>query len=210
LEINVFHKLFLIFFIFLIRSSSYADDADSKLLIYGDSISAGYGMAYNKQWSLILEDTLEKNNIGVQVINKSISGETTGGGLVRFERILQEFKPTYILLELGGNDALRGYPPSTVKRNLEKMIIIAQENSAETLLMQIKIPPNYGRKYQERFESIYPDIASKTSAKLIPFMLDDIALNADLMLRDGIHPNEKAQSLIADIVYRSLLPYLKN
>ena len=115
MEINVFHKLFLIFFIFLISSSSYADDADSKLLIYGDSISAGYGMAYNKQWSLILEDTLEKNNIGVQVINKSISGETTGGGLVRFERILQEFKPTYILLELGGNDALRGYPPSTVK-----------------------------------------------------------------------------------------------
>lgn len=210
MEINVFYKLFVTFFILINSSSTYADAAAPKLLIYGDSISAGYGMPYNKQWSLILEDTLKENNIGIQVINKSLSGETTGGGLVRFERILQEFKPKYILLELGGNDALRGYPPSTVKKNIKEMIIIAEENSAETLLMQIKIPPNYGRRYQERFESIYPDIVSKTPAKLIPFMLDDIALNEDLMLRDGIHPNEKAQPLIADIVYRSLLPYLKN
>ena len=186
----------------------YALDEQRTLLIFGDSISAGYGMSKEKQWSVLLQEKFNKENLKIKVINSSVSGETTGGGLSRLEKIIKQHEPNYVLLELGGNDALRGYPPKKISSNLVEMISISEISNANIFLMQIKIPPNYGSRYQKAFESIYPRVAETTSAILIPFMLEEVALNADLMLPDGIHPKESAQPLIADFIYLQLKPLL--
>jgi len=200
---------FLSFFISLMFSlSTYSDVKNESLLIYGDSISAGYGMSKDKQWSVILQDIINRDNLKINVINSSVSGETTSGGLARISQTIKSIKPDYLLLELGGNDALRGYPPRQIATNLAEIIKIADSANTKVLLMQIRIPPNYGSRYQKAFESIYSNIASETSATLIPFMLEEVALNEELMLPDGIHPKASAQPLIADYVYRQLKPLL--
>ena len=201
-------KILYIFLSLMLSNIVFADNNHPNLLIYGDSISAGYGMKPEQQWSIDLQEIFNQNNIGVKIINKSLSGETTGGGLSRLERLLDEFKPIYMVLELGGNDALRGYPPSKVKQNLTEMISIAKAKDVKVFLMQIKIPPNYGKRYQQLFESIYDDISKDSKVQLLPFMLEEVALKSELMMRDGIHPNEKAQPLIAEYVYKSLVPLL--
>ena len=194
---------------FLILSSILLADKDhTNLLIYGDSISAGYGMDKDKQWSEELQKILIKEKISLTIINKSLSGETTGGGLSRLEKIIDNSKPSYILIELGGNDALRGYPPAKIKNNIEEMINLSIEKGVKVLLMQIRILPNYGRRYQASFESLYKEISKENNIPLIPFMLDDIALNKKMMLDDGIHPNATAQPLIAKFLYTNLLPLM--
>ena len=179
------------------------------LLIYGDSISAGYGMEPDKQWAEKLKLIFYEKNLDIEVVNRSVSGETTGGGLSRIKPILEKLQPKYLLLELGGNDALRGYPPSSILNNLKAIIEIAKENQVKVFLMQIKILPNYGKRYQEQFESIFPKVAKENDIILIPFMLNDIALDKALMLPDGIHPNADAQPLIAKYVFKSLEPHLQ-
>ena len=197
-----------IFISLMFSLSTYSDVKNESLLIYGDSISAGYGMSKEKQWSVILQDIINRDNLKINVINSSVSGETTSGGLARISQIIKSIKPDYLLLELGGNDALRGYPPRQIATNLAAIIKIADSANTKVLLMQIRIPPNYGSRYQKAFESIYSNIASETSATLIPFMLEEVALNEELMLPDGIHPKASAQPLIADYVYRQLKPLL--
>jgi len=179
------------------------------LLIYGDSISAGYGMEPDKQWAENLKLIFNEKNLDIEIVNRSVSGETTGGGLSRIKPILEKLQPKYLLLELGGNDALRGYPPSRILNNLKAIIEIAKENQVKVFLMQIKILPNYGKRYQEQFESIFPKVAKENDIILIPFMLNDIALDKALMLPDGIHPNADAQPLIAKYVFKSLEPHLQ-
>ena len=201
-------KFLSIFISLMFSLSTYSDVKNESLLIYGDSISAGYGMSKEKQWSVILQDIISKDNLKINVINSSVSGETTSGGLARISQIIKSIKPDYLLLELGGNDALRGYPPRQIATNLVEIIKIADSANTKVLLMQIRIPPNYGSRYQKAFESIYSNIASETSATLIPFMLEEVALNEELMLPDGIHPKASAQPLIADYVYRQLKPLL--
>ena len=201
-------KYLTILVIFIFSLSIYTNSKVEVLLIYGDSISAGYGMSKEKQWSVILQEKINKENLKIKIINSSISGETTSGGLVRISQTIESIKPDYLLIELGGNDALRGYPPKQIAANLVEMIKIADSADAKVLLMQIRIPPNYGSRYQKAFESIYPSTASETSATLIPFMLEEVALNEELMLPDGIHPKASAQPLIADYVYRQLKPLL--
>ena len=201
-------KFLSIFLSLMFSLSTYSDVKNESLLIYGDSISAGYGMSKEKQWSVILQDIINKDNLKINVINSSVSGETTSGGLARISQTIKSIKPDYLLLELGGNDALRGYPPRQIATNLAEIIKIADSANTKVLLMQIRIPPNYGSRYQKAFESIYSNIASKTSATLIPFMLEEVALNEELMLPDGIHPKASAQPLIADYIYRQLKPLL--
>ena len=179
------------------------------LLIYGDSISAGYGMEPDKQWAENLKLIFNEKNLDIELVNRSVSGETTGGGLSRIKPILEKLQPKYLLLELGGNDALRGYPPSRILNNLKAIIEIAKENQVKVFLMQIKILPNYGKRYQEQFESIFPKVAKENDIILLPFMLNDIALDKALMLPDGIHPNADAQPLIAEYVFKSLEPHLQ-
>ena len=194
--------------IILFLQCVYASDDQRILLIFGDSISAGYGMSKENQWSVLLQDKLNNENLKVKVINVSVSGETTSGGLSRLGLAINSTKPDYLLLELGGNDALRGYPPKKISSNLSEMVKIADSSNVKVFLMQIRIPPNYGSRYQKAFELIYSSIASETSATLIPFMLEHVALNKDLMLPDGIHPKASAQPLIADYIYFQLRPLL--
>ena len=198
--------------VFLVLALSFSTSGADKfpsLLVYGDSISAGYGISKEKQWSEVLKTEFSKEGIDVEILNRSVSGETTGGGLARIDRTLDELKPTYLLLELGGNDALRGYPPKKIYKNLQQIIEAARKRGIEVFLMQIKILPNYGKRYQSEFESLYSDIANDTGVILIPFMLNEIALNKEFMLNDGIHPNESAQPLMAKFVFDSLKSHLK-
>ena len=196
-------------FILILIASTTSSEENNSILIYGDSISAGYGMEKESQWSESLKTLLSDKGYKISVYNRSVSGETTGGGLTRISRILDELKPTFLLLELGGNDALRGYPPKKIYENLNKMIEASKERGIDVFLMQIRILPNYGKRYQTQFESIYPTLSQEKEVILLPFMLNDIALKKELMLSDGIHPNEDAQPLIAEIVFNSLKPHLK-
>ena len=166
-------------------------------------------MDKDKQWSEILKFIFQENNLSLNVFNRSVSGETTGGGLTRIEDTLNELKPSYMLLELGGNDALRGYPPKKIFENLVKIIDASKKRDIKVFLMQIRILPNYGKRYQSQFESIYPKIAEEKKVILLPFMLENVALNKDLMLPDGIHPNVDAQPIIAEFVFRNMKAYLK-
>ena len=196
-------------FIFILIASTTSSEENNSILIYGDSISAGYGMEKESQWSESLKTLLSDKGYKISVYNRSVSGETTGGGLTRISKILDELKPTFLLLELGGNDALRGYPPKKIYENLNKMIEASKERGIDVFLMQIRILPNYGKRYQTQFESIYPTLAKEKAVILLPFMLREIALKKELMLSDGIHPNKDAQPLIAKIVFNSLKPHLK-
>ena len=202
------YRLFYIFSFLTISSILLADKDHTNLLIYGDSISAGYGMDTDKQWSEELQKILIKEKISLTIINKSLSGETTGGGLSRLENIIANSKPSYILIELGGNDALRGYPPAKIKNNIQEMINLSIKKGVKVLLMQIRILPNYGKRYQTSFESLYVEVSEENNIPLIPFMLNDIALNKELMLNDGIHPNATAQPLNAEFLYTNLLPLM--
>tara|TARA_B100000676_G_scaffold205095_1_gene201305 strand:- start:52 stop:669 length:618 start_codon:yes stop_codon:yes gene_type:complete len=198
-------KILIIYFLLNLSLNLYSEKAKS-LLILGDSISAGYGMSKEKQWSEVLKEKLNQEKISLKVINASVSGETTGGGLVRSDKLLQNNMPSYLLIELGGNDALRGYPPQTVKNNLLEIINLGKTYGSKSIIMQIRIPPNYGNRYRNEFESIYTEIAEETGSLYMPFMLNNIALKKNLMMADGIHPTEEAQPLIAEEIFN----YLKN
>ena len=200
LEISKYKKLFI--FVLIFSNSIIADD--KKLLILGDSISAGFGIKESQNWTTLLKSSFSKEGKSLEIINSSISGDTTSGGLSRINRDLNTYKPDFVLVELGGNDALRGYPISRIKQNLLKIISIISNNKSIPIIMQIKIPPNYGKKYIEAFENIYSEVASETDAKLISFMLENVALREDLMQPDGIHPNEKAQPFITEQIKKEI------
>ena len=200
LEISKYKNLFI--FVLIFSNSIIADD--KKLLILGDSISAGFGIKESQNWTTLLKSSFSKEEKSLKIINSSISGDTTSGGLSRINRDLNTYKPDFVLVELGGNDALRGYPISRIKQNLLKIISIISNNQSIPIIMQIKIPPNYGKKYIEAFENIYSEVASETDAKLISFMLENVALREDLMQPDGIHPNEKAQPFITEQIKKEI------
>ena len=200
LEISKYKKLFI--FVLIFSNSIIADD--KKLLILGDSISAGFGIKESQNWTTLLKSSFSKEGKSLKIINSSISGDTTSGGLSRISRDLNTYKPDFVLVELGGNDALRGYPISRIKQNLLKIISIISDNQSIPIIMQIKIPPNYGKKYIEAFENIYSEVASETNAKLISFMLENVALRDDLMQPDGIHPNEKAQPFMTEQIKKEM------
>ena len=187
-------KIILILFL----SFSYSITADTKkLLILGDSISAGYGLKESENWVQLLENSLKLSGIELKIINSSISGDTTVGGLSRIESDLRKYNPNYVLIELGGNDALRGYPIDRIKTNLLKIIDASLAAEANPIIMQIRIPPNYGKNYVAAFESIYSEIAVEKNIPKMSFILEKVALDKSLMQLDGIHPNSKAQPLIA-------------
>ncbi|MBZ9611712.1 arylesterase [Rheinheimera maricola] len=167
-----------------------------KLLILGDSLSAAYGMQQHQGWPYLLQ----QQQTEWQLINASISGETTAGGLARLPALIQQHQPDAILIELGGNDGLRGFNTEMVKSNLADIIKLIQQHNAVPVLMQIRIPPNYGPRYSKQFTEIYPQLAEQYQVPLWPFFMDSIAVNAELMLPDGIHPNSKAQPMISDFV----------
>ena len=198
-------------FLFLFLTFSYSIIADTKkLLIFGDSISAGYGIKESENWVALLADNLNKNSkINFILINSSVSGDTTSGGVSRIKKALEVHSPDYVLIELGGNDALRGYPITNIQENLERIVSKVLEEKSKPILMQIKIPPNYGRRYVSAFENLYPTISKTYQIPLMDFLLENVALDQDLMQADGIHPNSKAQPIIAKQIYIEIKNILK-
>jgi acyl-CoA thioesterase-1 len=186
----------------LLSISTFA--SASTLLVMGDSLSAAYNLRQQDGWVSLLENQLSQSNPDISVINASVSGETTQGGLSRFSALLATHRPNWVVLELGANDALRGYPLNQTTINLEKMIEQAHQENAVVLLIGNQIPQNYGKRYTQMFFNLYKDIASKYNVAYLPFMLKDVALNKDLMQNDGLHPNKEGQPM----VLQNILPYL--
>jgi len=177
----------------------------ATLLVLGDSISAGYGVDQGKGWVELLQRQLADEH---RVINASISGDTTGGGLSRLETLIEEHRPDLVLIELGGNDGLRGYPIFRMKQNLRNMIDLSRKHDAQPILFAMRIPPNYGKRYSDQFSAAFTDLAEDEDVPLIPFLFDDIATDRDLLQDDGIHPTEAAQPLIAERALALLMPLL--
>ncbi len=189
----------------LIASGAVAETAaPPTLLVFGDSISAGYGIRVNQGWVALLQAKLTREGYGYQVINASISGETTAGGLARLPRALALHHPQVVVLELGGNDGLRALPIAQMRDNLRQMCALARAAGARVLLLGMRIPPNYGPDYTEQFRKVYADLARADKLPLVPFLLDNIALNPDLMQADGFHPNTQGQPKLLDNVWPEL------
>lgn len=183
--------------------------AAGGVLVFGDSLSAGYGVAPGRGWVDLLEARLREQGIGLQVVNASVSGETTQGGVTRIDDALARHRPAVVVLELGGNDALRGLPLERTKRNLAEMVRRARAAGARVLLLGMRIPPNYGPEYTRRFEALYRELHEALGVAFVPFFLDGVALDAELMQDDGIHPTAAAQPRMLDNVWPALEPLLE-
>ena len=168
------------------------------VLVFGDSLSAGYGIDVDQSWTSLLQRRLDNEGYEYRVINASISGETTAGGAARIDNAIDNFDPALIILELGGNDGLRGFPPSQMKDNLGKMIRSGKASGAAVVLLGIRIPLNYGPRYTTAFENVFRDVAAEFDVPWIDFFMDGVALNEELMQADGIHPNAAAQPILLD------------
>ena len=179
------------------------------ILVFGDSISAGYGLTRAEQgWVALLQTRLKDQEYGYQVINASVSGETTAGGLARLPRALMLHHPGIVILELGGNDGLRALPIAQMRANLASMVDLATAGGAKVVLLGMRMPPNYGPDFTEQFRLCFSDLARDKKLPLVPFLLQDIALSPALMQADGIHPNALGQPKLLDNVWPSLKPLL--
>ncbi|MEH8181078.1 arylesterase [Aeromonas allosaccharophila] len=178
------------------------------LLVLGDSLSAGYQMQVEQSWPALLNQKWQEEGGKHTLLNASISGETTQGALARLPALLKEHNPDWLLIELGGNDGLRGFAPTITRQNLANMIALAKEQQARVVLTQIQLPRNYGARYLRQFEQIFPELAEINDLPLLPFFMDDIAQRPELMMNDGIHPTPAAQPQIRDKVARFMEPLL--
>lgn len=201
-------SVFLTLLIALIAGISPAS-ARSKILVMGDSISAGYGIQRDAGWVALLDERLSETASTWQVINASISGETTGGGLARLPKALEVHDPAVVIIELGGNDGLRGYPVSRIRENLHQLVGLAVAGGRRVLLLGMRIPPNYGPRYTSAFEAMYRDVAEAHDVRFVPFILEAVALNPGLMQDDGIHPTAEAQPKLLDSVWTELQSLLE-
>ncbi len=178
--------------------------ANPRILIYGDSLSAAYGIPQQQGWATLLKEKLVQENFHYEVINASISGETTSGGLTRFASTIKQVKPKIVILELGANDGLRGLPVKDMHKNLANMIQHSKQSGAKVLLVGMRIPPNYGPRYTGEFSQTYIDLASQHKIPLVPFMLDNVAAKPELIQQDGLHPNISGQPIILDNIWQQL------
>jgi acyl-CoA thioesterase I len=200
-----------LFVLFVLMVASVSAKAETPvILVLGDSISAGFGLARVDQgWVALLQTRLKDQEYVYQVVNASVSGETTAGGLARLPRALMLHQPQIVILELGGNDGLRALPIAQMRANLLRMVDMATATGAKVLLLGMRMPPNYGVDFTEQFRLAYSDLARDKKLPLVPFLLNDIALLPNLMQADGIHPNELGQPKLLDNVWPSLKPLLR-
>jgi len=187
-----------------------AVEPEPVVLVVGDSLSAGYGVAVDATWVALLQKRLAAQGYGYRVVNASISGDTTGGARARLPHALELHKPAVVILELGGNDGLRGLPMEQMKQNLGSMIAQAQKAGARVVLVGMKLPPNYGPEYTRSFDSVYPELAKRYRTALVPFLLEDFSEKMELFQPDRIHPTEEAQPLMMEQVWTALQPLLKS
>ncbi len=185
-------------------AASAGEDGNHRLLVLGDSISAAYGIQREQSWVYLLQQRLDEDNRSWQVINASLSGETTGGGLARLGQLLDRHDPDVVLIELGGNDALRGYPLDSMRDNLQRMAELADSAGAHVLIAAMEIPPNYDPRNSAAFRDMYFEVAETVGADVIPFMLEQVALAPGMMQRDGIHPTARAQPIMLDTAWPTI------
>ncbi len=186
-----------------------AAHAAPTVLVFGDSLSAAYGLSINQGWVHLLGERIERSRLDWRVVNASVSGETTAGGLRRLPEDLKRHKPSLVVIELGANDALRGQPVASIRANLEQMVALVRKAHAEAVLVGIMIPPNYGIDYTREFRDVYRKVADKQRVALVPFLLQGIVDKPDLFQADQLHPTAQAQPAIVDNVWPVLEPLLK-
>ena len=194
----------------MVLCGSAARAESPVILVLGDSLSAGYGIPVEKGWVSLLQRRLVERGFPYRVVNASISGDTTSGGLSRLPAALELHRPAIVVLELGANDGLRGQPPMAMSRNLSRMIEQSQQAGARVLLAEMRIPPNYGPLYAQKFQATFGELAQHYAIPLIPFLLDGVAGNPALIQDDGLHPRAEAQPQILDNVWAVLEPALKS
>lgn len=185
----------------LLSLVAISSQAASTILVYGDSLSAAYGISTQQGWVSLMEDRLKTQRLPYNIVNASISGETTAGGLSRLKQTIATQKPQVMILALGANDGLRGLPIETMQQNLSRMLALAKENKIKVLLVGMRIPPNYGPQYTQAFHQTFIDLAKQFKVKLVPFLLENVAGKPTLNQDDGIHPTAKAQPIILDTVW---------
>jgi len=193
-----------LFGLLFVAWSTQAFAENSKILVYGDSLSAAYGITQPQGWVTLLQQKLNAEGYHYEVANASISGETTSGGLTRFEKTITTIKPKIVVLALGANDGLRGLPTQEMRKNLSAMITYSQKNKAKVLLLGMRIPPNYGPKYTEAFYQTYQQLGQQHNINLVPFMLDQVAAKPHLIQADGLHPNALGQPVILNNIWPAL------
>ena len=179
-----------------------------RLLVLGDSISAAYGIDKDEGWVRLLERHLDEQCPAVDVYNASTTGETSAGGQARLPGLLERYEPTLVVIELGGNDGLRGLPPERMKQNLERMISMVREAGVQPVLFGMRIPPNYGEVYSRLFEDAFATVAERTEVPFLPFFLEGVAGKEDMMQEDGIHPSARAQPRLLENARQTLDPLL--
>ena len=182
--------------------------ARRAIVVLGDSISAGYGIRQEQGWVHLLDQSLQQQERNWRAINASISGETTGGGLARIDGVLAEHAPDIVIIELGGNDGLRGYPIARIRQNLAAIVERVDAAGATPMIAAMRIPPNYGPRYANAFDGVFAEVAEEHGVTLIPFLLESVALVEGMMQSDGIHPTADAQPLLLDAVLEHLRPLL--
>lgn len=192
----------------LLSGLQSAQAQSARMLVLGDSISSGYGMKPEQGWVNQLKNKLSQSGYDYQVINASISGETSQGGLTRLPELLRQYQPDLVLIELGGNDGLRGLPLKLLQNNLSKMIDLSQESKAQPVLLGIQLPPNYGRRYTQAFAGIYPKLAQQHKIPVMPFILQGIGTDSSKMQPDGIHPTGAAQTELLENIWPVVQPLL--
>jgi acyl-CoA thioesterase I len=183
--------------------------SERTILVLGDSLSAGYGIKPAQGWVALLEQRLRDQGYGYRVVNASVSGETSGGGLQRLPRALELHQPAVVVVELGSNDGLRGLSVPLIRDNVTRIVAESKKAGAQVLLVGMMLPPNYGARYTKDFIKMYADIASTSKVTLVPFLLESVALKPELMQADGLHPTAPAQPALLDTVWPQLKPMLK-
>ena len=178
--------------------------AGQSIVVLGDSLSSGYGLTAEQSWVAMLADRLKTQGYGAEVVNASIAGDTSAGGLSRLPQLLERHAPMLVVIELGGNDGLRGLPIDTLRDNLASMIEMCRAHGAHVLLVGIRIPPNYGQTYTQALADVYPELAKRFDVPLIDFLLARVALHPELMQADGIHPNAAGQKILFENVWHAI------
>jgi acyl-CoA thioesterase-1 len=195
--------------LFVLTTAWSAATAAGTILVYGDSLSAAYGIGQKEGWVTLLEERLKQRRFDYTVANASISGETTSGGAARIDDALARLKPEVVIVALGGNDGLRGLPVAEMKANLARIVSAAQARKAKVLVAGMRMPPNYGAKYTQAFQQAFADVAKERRTAYVPFLLDGIGDDRALFLSDQIHPSAQAQPIILETVWKGLEPLLK-
>jgi len=196
--------------ILFLTNLSFTSYANNKILLIGDSLSAGYGLEQAQAWVHLLQNKYREENDAITVINTAISGQTTDNALLKIDAWLKAHQPSHVLIELGGNDGIRGFPVKLLQKHLSLLVTKSQQHGAKVALMEIQIPPNLGPRYRQLFTDSYGKVTTTTGAYLMPYFMTEIAVDSSLMLNDNLHPNAKAQPIIRDFMYSEINKWLQN